>query len=1426
MGLKKILIVDDHDMVRSTVRSLLKPGAGWIVCGDARDGLEAIEETKRLRPDLVVMDVSMPRMDGLAATRTIRRDVPETKVIIISQNDPRLMQKEARSAGAEGFIEKSRIARNLVPAIESLFQGRKISEEKEKNQLEVNGQVFPPPPPEKRKTQFKGEGQMSAIMRTTDWSKTPLGPTDSWSPSLCMMVNFMLANRFPQLLWWGPEFCCLYNDAYIPVLADKHPRAIGRPVIEVWQEVWDILRPLVETPYHGGPATWMEDIELTLQRRGFPEETHFTIAYSPVPDESVASGIGGVLATVHEITAKILGERRIMILRELGAQSAESKSAEGACANAARVLSRHTKDVPFALLYLFDSQGNTELAGASGVSGEDVSLLKVNNSSDSAEIWPAAKIKETENIEVIENINDKFRVPPVSAWLDPLNTAAVVPLRSNLAHQLAGFLIAGISPRCQFDESYRNFFELMSTQIATTIANARSYDEERKRSEALAEIDRAKTAFFSNVSHEFRTPLALMMGPLEDTLEDPEKLPPEDRERLELAHRNSLRLLKLVNTLLDFSRLEAGRMQASYEPTDLAKFTAELASVFRSAVERAGLRLVIDCPPVGEPVYVDREMWEKIVFNLLSNALKFTFEGEIEVSLRKVGHAVECTIRDTGIGISPEDIPHLFERFYRVKNARGRTFEGSGIGLALVQELAKLHGGSARVKSQAELGSTFMVTIPLGKEHLPADRIGAELTMTSTGVRGEAFVQEALRWLPGRQNIPDEAASGPLFASAGFSASAPSKAERACVLLADDNADMREYVQRLLSEQYEVIAVGDGESALQIARERHPDLILTDVMMPQLDGFGLLQAVRANESLKYVPVIMLSARAGEEARIDGISAGADDYLIKPFSARELLARVSGQLATTKIRVQSAQLERKLRLDAEMLAAIVTSSDDAIVSKNLDGIITTWNKSAERMFGYAAEEAIGRSITIIIPPERLSEEADIISRLRRGERIDHFQTVRRRKDGSTVDVSLTISPIRDASGKVVGASKVARDISQQSRVEKALRESEERLRAIVETTPECVKLVDRNGTLIHMNSSGLQMIGASGLDTVVGKSIYGLIAPEHREKFREFNERVCAGEHGALEFDIIGFNGKRRHMETHAAPLRNPDGAIVHLGVARDVTERKRTEDILRQHQENLEAEVRLRTSELEARNTDVLRQTEQLRELSGRLMQMQDEERRRMARELHDSAGQTLTILGMNLAQIVQKTGRKSPELAADVEKTQELVQQLHREIRTASYLLHPPLLDEAGLSSALSWYIQGLTERSDLDIQLQIPEEFERLPRDLELAVFRIVQECLTNVHRHSTSKTAAIRIAREADVVTVEVEDNGKGMSPERLLEIQSKGSGVGIRGMRERLRQFGGSLNIFSDESGTRILVMFPVSEAPAKEKVSEDPLEAVS
>ncbi|HEY3973177.1 MAG TPA: PAS domain S-box protein [Candidatus Sulfotelmatobacter sp.] len=873
----------------------------------------------------------------------------------------------------------------------------------------------------------------------------------------------------------------------------------------------------------------------------------------------------------------------------------------------------------------------------------------------------------------------------------------------------------------------------------------------------------------------------------------------------------------------------------------------------------------------------------------------------------------------------------------------------------------------------------------------------------------------------------------------------------------------------------------------------------------------------------------------------------------------------------------------------LLAAIVDCSDDAIISKKLDGTITSWNNSAERLFGYSAGEAIGELITLIIPWERRSEEEDILRRLAQGEVVDHFETVRKRKDGTTLDVSLTISPIRDAAGRVIGASKVARDITdrkraeralaeqarlldlsndaifvrdaadrvtywnsaatelygftreealgqvshdllctqfpaaleeikeqlhreerwsgelvhvrkdgteiivasrwaldqrgggdrrcvletnnditQQKRTEKALRESEERFRAIVETTPECVKLLAADGTLLHMNLSGLQMVGARSGDEVAGRSVYDLVAPEDRERYKSFNESICRGERGSLQFAMVGLDGNRRYMETHAAPLRNSDETIIHLAVTSDISQRKQAEQALRESEQRyrtiteatpimvwmsgldkacfyfnkgwldfvgrtLEQEVgngwaegvhpddfdrclqiyvssfdarrsfemhyrlrhrtgqyrwildcgvprytpdgifegyvggcldihdqkeadellrrseerfralvnassdvvyymspdwsemrqldgkgfiadtgkprrdwldeyidvadqplvlksireALRTksmfelehrirrkdgtmgwtysravplldangaimewfgaasdvtvrkeaeekyrklvqtldAEVRARTRELEEQSNQVRKLSWRLLRTQDEERRHIARELHDSAGQTLTVLGINLAQLAQKAGRNAPELAIETEQIQETVQQLHREIRTTSYLLHPPLLDESGLYSAISWYIQGLQERSGLEVHLDCSEKFGRLPREVELVIFRLVQECLTNIHRHSGSKTASIRLTQDVNQITLEIQDQGKGMAAERLAEVQSGRSGVGVTGMRERLRQVEGTLDIESGELGTRVFAMIPVAKSAATDDQKKDePMQA--
>ncbi|MFC5861252.1 ATP-binding protein [Acidicapsa dinghuensis] len=731
-----------------------------------------------------------------------------------------------------------------------------------------------------------------------------------------------------MLLWWGPDFIQLYNDAYIPVLGSKHPhQSLGKPFRECWSEVYHVLGPLAEKPFHGGPPTWIEDIPVELNRHGYQEEAHFTISYSPVPDATVPNGIGGVLAIVHEISTKIVADRRILALSDLGARTADPERAEDACNAAARILAPYSKDIPFCLIYLMEENG--ESAWLAGKIGTEDCLALCPEQIDlrhESQGWPLARCMRSENIVVVDDLPQRFDRIPDGPWADPPSMAAVVPIKSNFAHQLAGFFVAGISSRLKFDDSYRVFLELASAQIATAIASARAIEAERRRNEALAEIDRAKIAFFSNISHEFRTPLTLLLGPLDDILAKTEGQTEADRERLELAQRNALRLLKLVNSLLDFSRIEAGRVQVSFEAVNLSEFTADLASMFRSIIERAKIRLIIDCEPLSVPVYVDREMWEAIVFNLLSNAFKFTFQGEIRVTLRVVDDHAEMVVSDTGTGIPSEEIPQLFNRFHRVRGARGRSYEGSGIGLALVQELVRLHGGTIRVESEPDRGSSFVVSIPLEASHLSAGNMKLQHSSISTGFSAKTYIQEAERWVIDYDKL---AVSGP---SVAVVKDLKTAANQELILIADDNADMRTYISRMLEPHYRIEAVSDGAQAIEAINRLKPALALLDVMMPVLDGFAAVRAIRSNPDVNSTPIILLSARAGEESRVEGLQKGADDYMVKPFSARELLVRVESHLALARLRRQS---ENEIRQSEERFRAFVAASSDVVYQMSPD-----------------------------------------------------------------------------------------------------------------------------------------------------------------------------------------------------------------------------------------------------------------------------------------------------------------------------------------------------------------------------------------------------------------------------------------------------------------------------------------------------------
>jgi len=786
-------------------------------------------------------------------------------------------------------------------------------------------------------------GQMAALIESVDWSGTAVGPRASWPRSLATVLRILVTSRHAMWVGWGKELTFFYNDAYVPTLGVKHPWALGQSASKVWAEIWSDIGPRIETVIRTGAATSDERLLLLLERSGYAEETYHTFSYSPLPDDD--GSVAGIFCVVTEETERVLGERRLATLRDLGSQLADVRAEADVGEAVAGSLARNSRDLPFSIVYVVDA-GTRRLRRLSETGGIGTSLAPLVAERPADLPWKVADVMTGQEARLIHELGTRPGLP-MGAWDQPPRRAVIVPIPGQGQQQPVGLFIAGLNRYRPFDAAYAGFVDLVAAQIAAGLAAASAHEAERRRAEALAEIDQAKTAFFSNVSHEFRTPLTLMLGPLEEEIARLTRDAPEadaigggataritdeasagNREaanRLSMVHRNGLRLLRLVNTLLDFSRIEAGRVEVSFQPTQLAGYTAELVSNFRSACDRAGLRLDVRCPLLSHPVYVDAGMWERIVLNLVSNSFKYTLAGGICVELAASADdaAAILTVRDTGVGIPAAQLPHIFDRFHRIEGQRGRTMEGSGIGLALVNELVRLHGGSIEVTSSIDVGTTVSVSMPFGRAHLPDAQVSeASGRSEPEGGAAAAFVEEALRWLPRKEALsaePEMPETSDLLSSLG-AATLAAVEDRRRILLADDNADMREYVVRLLRSGYEVVTARDGLEALRLAREVRPDLILSDLMMPRMDGLGLLTEIRADAGLRDLPIILLSARAGEAARLEGLYAGADDYLVKPFSARELLARVRSNLELARLRQKTRDVLRQANAMLEQRVA--------------------------------------------------------------------------------------------------------------------------------------------------------------------------------------------------------------------------------------------------------------------------------------------------------------------------------------------------------------------------------------------------------------------------------------------------------------------------------------------------------------------------
>ncbi|MCW7539452.1 ATP-binding protein [Aquabacterium sp. A7-Y] len=889
---------------------------------------------------------------------------------------------------------------------------------------------------------LQGGGELGALIRAKAWSQTPIGPPETWPQSLRTTVSLCLASNFPINIVWGPEHTQIYNDGYRDCCGEAHPRALGENYRVTWASAW----PAIGEPFEralAGNTSYLENQRMFLNRNGYLEETFFTFSTSPIRDES--GGIGGLFHPVTETTATMLSERRTRALRDLGTALGLACDEADVARKAVAVLSRFDWDLPFLLFYRFDPEcKDYRLAAHHGLRAE-ACAAPVQLAVDARHPWPFAEALEASGIVEVDHLAPILRREACGPYPEAPSRAFVLPVSVPGAGPAPAVVVAGASSRLPMTDAYRSFYELLNVTVSVALAAVRAREDERRRAEALAELDRAKTTFFSNVSHEFRTPLTLILGPVADLLADGSaEWSPSNKGQLEIVHRNSLRLLKLVNTLLDFARIEAGRARANYQATDLAVFTADLASSFRSACERAGLTLDVACPPLPDVVYVDRDMWEKIVLNLLSNAFKFTLDGGITVVLDAREGCARLTVRDSGVGIPAEELPRMFDRFHRVKQTRGRTHEGTGIGLALVQELARLHGGQVRVESVLGEGSTFVVAIPFGCSHLDASSIGADTGLSSTSTGPLAFVEEALRWLPAAStDAGGVSEAAPLDVLVPAPGAAVPGAARARILWADDNADMREYVSKLLQTRFVVEAVADGAAALQSARRDPPDLVLSDIMMPRLHGVDLLRELRADPATREVPIILLSARAGEESRIEGMAAGADDYLIKPFSARELLARVETHVKMARVRRTANEA---LRLRSEQFETLLNRAPLGVCLLDGDLRVCEINPVARPVFEVLPGDVLGQRFEEVIRVLWEQDDAEALMRLVRhtldtGQPYVSAERAQLRADGSVTEYfewRIERIALRDGGQGVVC---YFRDISNQVHIREALREAD-------------------------------------------------------------------------------------------------------------------------------------------------------------------------------------------------------------------------------------------------------------------------------------------------------------------------------------------------------------------------------------------------
>lgn len=1005
-----------------------------------------------------------------------------------------------------------------------------------------------------------GGGELGQRMREFDWSSTSLGPVDSWPRSLRTCVQIMLTSRQPMWIGWGKDLIKLYNDPYKAIAGGKHPWALGKPASVVWKDIWKEIEPMLHQVMVHSEGTYVESQLLIMERNGYPEETYYTFSYTPVAGDNGLTQ--GMICANTDDTDRIISDRQLLTLTQLGKVLGDVKSNKDVFTAAMETFKQNPRDFPFALLYECNDQ-SLQLAAATDLGESAKGVNQKVDLNGATGIWAvASEALQQKKIKIFHDLREKFGSMPSGAWMISPDKAILLPVYRRGTKDAYGLLVIGMNPYRLMDEKYFGFFELIADQIATSIANVHAMEEERHRLAVLAELDRAKTAFFSNISHEFRTPLTLLLGPMEELLRE-NSMSASSREKMNLAFRNGLRMQKLVNLLLDFSRIEAGKMEARFSAVDIASLTTDLASNFRSAVEKAGMELVIDMKPPGEPVYLDIDMYEKIILNLISNAFKYTEKGRIVVSGEKKNGRIEVSVSDTGVGIPEEEQDKIFERFHRVQNARGRSQEGTGIGLAMVRELVRLHGGQITVRSAPGKGSVFTVSLPLGRDHVH-DRLVVDSSPLGPKQSHLAYIEEANQWSAA------SAGNGTLTQRLEEHTLPVRKSTAYKILLADDNADMRVFVGRLLENDYEVISAADGEDAMEKALHEMPDLILSDVMMPKVDGFEFLKRLKSNMATRNIPFIFLSARAGEEAKVDGFNAGADDYLIKPFSSKELLARVANQISISSTRRKT---------EKEFFNLFRQSPVHIHVMKGPEHVFEFFHPLSIPFIG---RDITGMKVREALPFVEGQGYFEMLDRVYQEGITIHLNESKAsfpQPDGTTRDhyFNIIYMPYRDTDGKVVGVLQFSTEVTETVELRLKSETNEKKFMEIARQAPVAMAVLMGPEYIVEVaNDKVLEMWGKAS-EEVLGKPVLAVFPEIVEQGFREMLDRVYeTGEpFVANELTVSFGSGETQRtliFNLLYEPLRDQHGKIEGIvAIGTEVTEQ------VVARQKVAEAELRSRT---------------------------------------------------------------------------------------------------------------------------------------------------------------------------------------------------------------------------------------------------------